>query len=67
MSKIKIQYDEDFKKNAVKLSCASPKSIPDVAADLGIKADKLYVWRKETILPRCFLTTKYFKKHKLVL
>ena len=47
MSKIKIQYDEEFKKNAVKLSYASPKSVADVAADLGIKADRLYAWRKK--------------------
>ena len=47
MSKIKMQYDEDFKKNAVRLSYASPKSVADVAADLGIKADRLYAWRKK--------------------
>ena len=47
MSKIKMQYDEEFKKNAVKLSYASPKSITDVAADLGIKSERLYAWRKK--------------------
>ena len=34
MSKVKVKYDDDFKKNAVRLSYASPKSISDVAADL---------------------------------
>ena len=29
------QYDEEFKKNAVKLSHASPKSVKDTADDLG--------------------------------
>jgi transposase len=47
MSNIKMQYDEDFKKNAVRLSYASPKSVADVATDLGIKADRLYAWRKK--------------------
>lgn len=47
MSDIKRQYDEEFKKNAVKLSYASPKSISDVAFDLGIKPERLYAWRKK--------------------
>ena len=47
MSKIKMQYDEEFKKNAVRLSHASPKSVSDVAADLGIKVERLYSWRKK--------------------
>ena len=47
MSTIKVKYDEEFKKNAVKLSYASPKSVADVAADLGIRADRLYAWRKK--------------------
>jgi len=47
MSKIKLQYDEEFKKNAVRLSHASPKSVADVADDLGIKAERLYAWRKK--------------------
>jgi transposase len=47
MSGIRAQYDEEFKKNAVKLSYASPKSVKQVAADLGIKENLLYRWRKK--------------------
>ncbi len=47
MSGIRAQYDEEFKKNAVKLSCASAKSVKQVAADLGIKENLLYRWRKK--------------------
>lgn len=41
------QYDEEFKKNAVKLSHASPKSVKDIADDLGVDAGNLYRWRKK--------------------
>ena len=41
------QYDEDFQKNAVKLSYASPKSVRAVAEDLGIAENVLYNWRKK--------------------
>jgi transposase len=47
MSVIRVQYDEEFKKNAVKLSYASPKPVSEVAADLGIKPERLYAWRKK--------------------
>jgi transposase len=47
MSMIKRQYDEEFKKNAVKLSYASPKSIKQVSEDLGISENRLYSWRKK--------------------
>jgi transposase len=47
MSGSKTQYDEEFKKNAVKLSYASPKSVKQVAADLGIGENRLYIWRKK--------------------
>jgi len=47
MSELKMKYDVEFKKNAVKLSYASPKSIAEVALDLGIKPDRLYAWRKK--------------------
>ena len=40
MSEIRAQYDEEFKKNAVKLSHASPKSVKQVADDLGISERK---------------------------
>jgi transposase len=47
MSGIRVQYDEEFKKNAVKLSYASPKPVKQVAEDLGIKENLLYRWRKK--------------------
>lgn len=47
MSEIKRKYDEEFKKNAVKLSHASPKSVKQVAHDLGISENRLYAWRKK--------------------
>jgi transposase len=42
-----MKYDEEFKKNAVKLSYASPKSVKQVAEDLGISENRLYAWRKK--------------------
>jgi transposase len=47
MSKIRAVYDEEFKKNAVKLSYASPKSVKQVAEDLGVGENLLYRWRKK--------------------
>jgi transposase len=47
MSKVRIQYDEDFKKNAVKISHASPKTVSEVAVDLGIKGKRLYALCKK--------------------
>ena len=47
MSVIRAKYDEEFKKNAVKLSYASPKSVKQVASDLGIGESMLYRWRKK--------------------
>ena len=47
MSVNRMQYDEEFKKNAVKLSYASPKTVKQVADDLGIKENRLYIWRKK--------------------
>ncbi|MDD4518929.1 MAG: transposase [Limnochordia bacterium] len=46
MSKIRQKYDEEFKKNAVKLSYATPKTMKDFAADLGIHVSLIYNWRK---------------------
>ena len=46
MSKIRQKYDEEFKKNAVKLSYATPKKMKDFAADLGINVSLIYNWRK---------------------
>ena len=47
MSEIRTKYDEEFKKNAVKLSYASPKTVKKVAEDLGISENRLYMWRKK--------------------
>lgn len=47
MSEIRKKYDEEFKKNAVKLSYASPKSVREVAENLGISENRLYSWRKK--------------------
>lgn len=47
MSEIRAKYDEEFKKNAVKLSFASPKSVKKVAEDLGISENLIYRWRKK--------------------
>jgi len=47
MSEIRKKYDEEFKKNAVKLSHASPKTLTQVAEDLGIHVSLLYDWRKK--------------------
>jgi transposase len=47
MTDKRTKYDEDFKKNAVQLSYASPKSVRAVAVDLGIAEALLYRWRKQ--------------------
>ena len=47
MLKHRNQYDEEFKKNAVKLSYASPKTVREIAEDLGIAGGILYNWSKK--------------------
>jgi len=47
MLKHRNQYDDEFKKNAVKLSYASPKTVREIAEDLGIAEGILYNWRKK--------------------
>lgn len=47
MGGIRKQYDEDFKKNAVKLSHASPKPVREIAEDLGIHENILYNGRRK--------------------
>jgi len=47
MSKTRKKYDEEFKKNAVKLSYASPRSVRQVAQDLGISENLMYTWRRK--------------------
>ena len=46
MSKVRQRYDEDFKRNAVKLSYATSKTMKDFAADLGVSVGLIYNWRK---------------------
>ena len=46
MSAIRRKYDEEFKKNAVKLSYASQKTMKEAAKDLGINETMLYKWRQ---------------------
>jgi transposase len=46
MSEMRRKYDKEFKKNAVKLSYASNKSVSEVADDLGISPGLLFRWRK---------------------
>jgi transposase len=45
MSGIRRKFDAEFKKNAVKLSYASPKPVKQIADDLGISDGMLYRWR----------------------
>jgi len=40
------RYDAEFKKNAVKLSYTSPKTIKEVADELGVSESMLYRWRQ---------------------
>ena len=47
MSDKRTKYDEEFKKNAVQLSYASPRTVKEVAGDLGISEPLLYRWRKK--------------------
>ena len=47
MSGTRKKYDEEYKKNAVKLSYASPRSVKQVSHDLGISENLLYTWRKK--------------------
>jgi len=47
MSEIRKKYDEEFKKNAVKLSYASPKTVAQIAKDLSVAENLLYTWRKK--------------------
>jgi transposase len=47
MGETRTKYDVDFKKNAVKLSYASPKSVKEIAEDLGIHENLLYNWRRK--------------------
>jgi len=47
MGEYRKKYEDDFKKNAVKLSYASPKAVKEIADDLGIHENLLYHWRRK--------------------
>ena len=47
MGEFRKKYDEEFKKNAVKLSYASPRTVREIAEDLGIHENLLYNWRRK--------------------
>jgi transposase len=46
MVRTRQKYDDDFKRNAVKLSYASPKTVAEIADDLGVHPNCLYRWRQ---------------------
>lgn len=46
MSNNRQKFNEEFKKNAVRLSYASSKTVQEVADNLGIAVSMLYRWRK---------------------
>ena len=47
MPAIRKNYDEEFKRNTVKLSHVSPKTVKQVATDMGISENMLYTWRRK--------------------
>ena len=47
MSGKRKRYDEEFKKNAVKVSYVSVKIIRDIASYLGVAEAVLYRWRQK--------------------
>ena len=47
MSGKRRKFDEEFKKNAVKLSYASPRGVGQIARDLEINENLLYTWRRK--------------------
>jgi len=47
MTNTRRKYDEEFKKNAVKLSYASTKPVAEIAYELGISDGMLYRWRQK--------------------
>ena len=44
MKETKRKYDEEFKKNAVKLTYGSSKGVPEIAEALGVGSNLLYRW-----------------------
>lgn len=47
MSETRRRFDEEFKKNAVRLSYASNKPVAEIAHDLDISDAILYRWRQK--------------------
>ena len=47
MSETRRRFDEEFKKNAVRLSYASNKPVAEVARDLDVSDAILYRWRQK--------------------
>lgn len=47
MSTNRRTYDAEFKRNAVALAARDGKTVPEVAAALGVGADLVYRWRRE--------------------
>jgi len=47
MSETRRRFDDEFKKNAVRLSYASNKPVAEVARDLDISDAILYRWRQK--------------------
>jgi transposase len=56
---IRRKFDEDFRKNAVKLSHANPKIVKEVASELRINETMLYKWR------RLYIPTRHLAKSPL--
>ena len=46
MAQNQHQYDEEFKKRAVRLSYSSDRTVKSVAESLGIRTNLIYRWRK---------------------
>lgn len=47
MSETRRRFDEEFKKNAVRLSYASNKPVAQIARDLDVSDAILYRWRQK--------------------
>jgi transposase len=47
MGEARRQYDEEFKRNAVELTCRKGNTVSRVAEDLGINSSMLVRWRME--------------------
>ena len=46
MFKIRQRYDDEFHKNAARLSCATTKTVKEFCEDLGIRHSMIYRWRR---------------------